>query len=647
MLTRDEFVALLARLRGEGEAVTAEELAAMAAYASQHQEATEEARAAISDAELEEVEAGLMALGADDSVALDALEAAVEAVEAVRTVGEARVAADEAAAAEAARLEQEAADQRAALLARLNGPEADASDAGAGDGEGDGAGAGDGTEGGEGTEGGDGGAGDGGDGTTTTTGGEGEGEGEGAGDGAGAEGEREPVGAGATAAGRPRRAPGQLRNRRPAGQIDTPARRQHNRILRDSARGGGEYATLGELGEAMYEERRRFLHANHGISEMMVLGAIEAEYPEDHVLDPYRSAEQLSAVVAALQGATQAGIGADAYDAVTAAGGFCAPTEPYYGIMALATAGRPFRASLPQRNAGRGRITFRTPPDFPDFAGAVSQWTETNDTTPGSDGPATKPCLVVPCPDTDDAEIYAVTECLTFGNFMARTDPETIANAVQLTAAAFARKAETLLIDAVKTASTAVTAGDALGAYRDISYQIRVAAAGYRSRHRMDPMAVLEVRLPAWSYDLVLADLVRALPGDGTLAAGRDLFDRALAAANVRLAGLYIDSPTSGPQQVFGPQNAGGLVDFPSAVQWQLSAPGSFVLLDNGRLDLGVVRDSILNRTNDYQTFAETFEGVAFLGLESLWVTSTVCPNGASAGTVDPSTFCTGDYVPA
>lgn len=628
MLTRDEFVALLARLRGEGEAITAAELRQMAEYAT----ASAEDRTAITDSELEEVEAGVMALGADDSVPLEALEAAVETAEAVRTVGASR---DEADAA--------AQEQRQALLARLNGPEAEASDTGAeGDGEGD---AGDGAEG-EGeeapAEGGDG-AGDGGEEPPAEGGDAGDG-----GDQEGAE-EREPVGATAAASRPPaRRAPGTLRNRRPAGQLDTPARRPHNRILRDSSRGGGEFASLEALAEAMYEERRRILHVNQGVTDYMTLGVIEAEYPEEHVLDPMRSSEQLRSVVAALQGDMHQGVTAAAFDAVTAAGGFCAPAEPYYGIMALATASRPFRASLPQRNAGRGRITFRTPPDFPDFASAVGQWTNTNDTTPGSDGPATKPCLVVDCPDTDDAEVYAVTECLTFGNFMARTDPETIANAVQNTAAAFARKAEVLLIDAVKAASTAVTAGDALGAYRDLSYQIRVAAAGFRSRHRMAPDAVLEVRLPAWAYDLVLADLVRALPGDGTLAAGRDLFDRAMAAANVRLAGTYIDSPTTGVPQVFGPQPTGqGLVDFPAAVQWHLTAPGSFVLLDNGRLDLGIVRDSTLNSTNDYQTFAETFEGVAFLGLESLWVTSTVCPNGASAGTVDPSTFCSGDYVPA
>lgn len=635
MLTRDEFLALLARLRGEGEALTAAELAAMAAYAAHHQGAEEEARAAISDEELEEVEAGLMALGASDDLPLDALEAAVEAVEAVRTVGEARDAADEAAAAAAAEAERQAAEARQALLARLNGPEAEASDTG--DGEDADADAGDAGDAGE-DDGGDGG--DGGDGS------DGDGTADGEGDGEGAEGTdaREPVGATASAGTR-RRAPGTLRNRRTAGDPQAalrPARRS-NRILRDAARGGGEYADLAELGQAMLETRQRFLHANQGVSEMMVIGSVEAEYAEDHVLDPYRSVEQLSALTAA----AQHGLGSEEYEAVTAAGGFCAPTEPYYGIMALATSGRPFRASFPQRNAARGRILFRTPPDFPDFAGAVGQWTETNDTTPGSDGPATKPCLVVPCSDTEEAEIYAVTECMTFGNFMARTDPETVANAVTNTAAAFARKADTLLIDAVKAASTAVTAGDALGAYRDLSYQIRVAAAGYRSRHRMDPNAVLELRLPAWSYDLVLADLVRSLPGDGTLDAGRDLFNRALAAANVRLAGLYIDSPTTGVPQVFGPQPAGGLVDFPAAVQWHLTAPGSFVVLDNGRLDLGVVRDSILNRTNDYQTFAETFEGVAFLGLESLWVTSTVCPNGASSGTVDPSAFCSGDYVPA
>lgn len=599
-MNREQFLALLARLRGEGEPITLDELRSLVEYATAHREDRE----ALEDGELVEIEAAVVALADDEDLTIEGLEAAADLADVVRDAAGVRIAADEQAAADAAEAERVATERREELRRRL-APVA----------EGDG----DAAE-------------DEGDGEAVTTEDE---DGEDGEEPADAATEREPVAATAS----PRPAPGQLRNRRPAGRPAPAPARQRNRIVRD---GGGEYADIGELGQAMVDRRLSFLSANGGISEKTVIGSIQAEYPEDRVLDPMRADNQIQAVVSAMQN-----VDGGTYDAVTASGGLCAPAEPYYGYMQLAQADRPVRASLQQFNAGRGRITFRTPPDFPDFASAVEIWTEENDSNPGSDGPSTKPCLVVPCPDTDDAVIYAVTECLQFGNFLARTDPETVQNAVQNTMAAFARKAETKLLDLMKAASTAVSAGDTLGAYRDLSYQIRVAAAGFRSRHRMRRDAVLEIRLPSWTYDLVLADLVRALPGDGTLTAGEDLFNRALAAANVRLAGLYLDSPTSGVPQVFGPQNATGLVDFPSTVQWQLSAPGSFLLLDNGRLDLGVVRDSTLNSTNDYQTFAETFEGLAYVGLESMWVSSQVCPNGASSGTVDPSAFCSGDYVPA
>ena len=37
---------------------------------------------------------------------------------------------------------------------------------------------------------------------------------------------------------------------------------------------------------------------------------------------------------------------------------------------------------------------------------------------------------------------------------------------------------------------------------------------------------------------------------------------------------------------------------------------GTMVFLDGGTLELGIVRDSALNSTNDYQIFAESFEDV-------------------------------------
>lgn len=62
-------------------------------------------------------------------------------------------------------------------------------------------------------------------------------------------------------------------------------------------------------------------------------------------------------------------------------------------------------------------------------------------------------------------------------------------------------------------------------------------------------------------------------------------------------------------------------------------------MLDGGVLDIGVVRDTIGDATNDFEVFHEVFEGVAYRGVEALQVVSTVRANGLSAGTVSTSTY--------
>ena len=64
---------------------------------------------------------------------------------------------------------------------------------------------------------------------------------------------------------------------------------------------------------------------------------------------------------------------------------------------------------------------------------------------------------------------------------------------------------------------------------------------------------------------------------------------------------------------------------------------GTFLHLDGGSLELGIVRDSTLNSTNDYQVFGETFENVARIGptQAARWASVTICPAGTfpAAGT--------------
>lgn len=73
------------------------------------------------------------------------------------------------------------------------------------------------------------------------------------------------------------------------------------------------------------------------------------------------------------------------------------------------------------------------------------------------------------------------------------------------------------------------------------------------------------------------------------------------------------------------------LAQFPTTVYGYMFAEGSFLHLDAGTLDLGLVRDSTLNSTNQFKLFTETFENVALVGPESLEVVSTLHADGSYA----------------
>jgi hypothetical protein len=88
-------------------------------------------------------------------------------------------------------------------------------------------------------------------------------------------------------------------------------------------------------------------------------------------------------------------------------------------------------------------------------------------------------------------------------------------------------------------------------------------------------------------------------------------------------------------QNVYGAQGAAALLEFADSFTWYLFAEGTFLFLDGGTLDLGIIRDSSLVGTNDYKMFIETFEGVAKVGIEGLAITSTINVNGAAAALRD------------
>lgn len=319
--------------------------------------------------------------------------------------------------------------------------------------------------------------------------------------------------------------------------------------------------------------------------------------------------------------------------ALTASGGICAPPAGFYDTVTLATAARPLRNALAVFQATRGAISFIPSLSVADVTGALGITTNAEDLA----GP-TKSCLTITCEDIESVQIQAIHRCLQFGNFNARTHPEYVSHISDLTLAAHARMAEEALWSQMCVASTAVTAAEELGAWRDLYGILGRAVAAFRSRHRMALDARLRVVAPGWLATMLSTDLVRQQPGDNTVGGtSRAQFENFLGTLNVSITWTLEGS--EGMPQVFGAQAAGGLIGYPDAVQMLVYPEGSFLFLDGGTLDLGIVRDSTLNASNDFQTFAETFEAVAFLGPEALCLTADLCSSGLSAGT-DSTVTC-------
>jgi hypothetical protein len=371
-----------------------------------------------------------------------------------------------------------------------------------------------------------------------------------------------------------------------------------------------------EVAQAMEKRIHSLRRVNGGDGEQHIVASVTTQFPEERILST--DAESNSIKIDAVMG----------QEAIVASGGHAAPLEVKYDIYAIgSTTVRPVRDSLPRFQADRGGIRFVTPPSFAagSYADAVGVWTAAVDADPGN---AVKNSLTV----TAAAELTATTDAVTlqlqFGNLMTRAYPELIARHNELALVQHAREAEQYVIGKIDAGSTAVTSGTLIGFGRDFLVTVRKAAVAYRSRHRIAQSTQLKAIVPDWVYDAMAADLALAMPGDGTLSVGRGEIEGYLSQLNVSL----VASPD---MTVYGSQGAAALLEFPDQFDWYLFAEGTFMFLDGGTLDLGIIRDSSLVGTNDYKMFVETFEGIAKVGIESLRIRQAVNVNGVAAALRD------------
>jgi hypothetical protein len=435
--------------------------------------------------------------------------------------------------------------------------------------------------------------------------------------------EPEPVAAAA--------APQRSRLRRPPAPAPehTPVSQESGYALRASAgiegfRAGQELDRVA-LGRALSEASRMTTVNQPGVRQFVTVASATVDFPEERRLDE-RDAEGNGAKFRALLDKP-----AEEMQALVASGGFCAPFTPMYDSVVYAVADRPVRDGLPSFSPRRGGITYPPALSLADARDAITLWDNDTDTTPGT---ATKACLIIDCPDFLNAEIEAIVACVQHGNFAQMTWPERIAELADHVAAAHAEAGEIELLDGLSTGSMQVTDAGVYGAVSSLLSAILNAAAGIRNRERMSPGTPMRVVLPAYTRDMLVMDMVNSQ---------FNRFERTQAGVQALLQSFgvnvswYMDSETGGGQ-TFATQSTGALETFPTTVKWFIFPEGTWIFLDRGRLDLGIVRDSTLNATNDFQIFFETFEGIAKIGPTSLEITSTICANGQTGSVATDAT---------
>lgn len=377
-----------------------------------------------------------------------------------------------------------------------------------------------------------------------------------------------------------------------------------------------------DVAKAFTEKLGRLRNANGGDGEQTIVASFRTEYDEAHSLIGGTAEANGAKIAAAREEAA----------AIVASGGYGTPSPQRYDIFGFGTDARPVKDSLPKFQADRGSISYIEPPQLADYADAVGVWTPAMDTAAanngGSGADVVKNVLVVKGAQTRTAEIDAITLQLQVGNLLSRAYPELVDRHNELALIQHARLAEKTILAKIGAGSTAVTAAHQIGVARDFLVTVRKAATQYRSRHRLPLSTPLQAIIPNWVYEALASDLTLQMPGDDKLGVAKAEIDSYLSGSNVTFTPSY-------DLNEYGTQAAGALNSWGTTFDWFLFSEGTWLFLDGGSLDIGIVRDSALVGTNDYRMFVETFEGVAKIGIESLKVTQTFQVSGAASALED------------
>lgn len=391
---------------------------------------------------------------------------------------------------------------------------------------------------------------------------------------------------------------------------------------------GGRVENIHALAKAMHNRARMLPVSKTGDPNIYPVASLQREF--NFTLNENSTPEEMNAVLTA----------ATDVEILTAAGGWCAPSEISYDFFNIVC--EDGMIDLPTVGLNRGGVQYPTSPSFGDLVSVpdiVWEWTEQDDIDAADSDSVFKPCVRLECPEFVDRRADCHGFCVTAGNLVDYAYPELVANWLRLVFAIRAKATNAGIIDVLIngggsgdpiTPSIAVDHTGLLGATTSALLQsIELSIVDYREKFSMCSDAIMEVVLPRWANAAVRADLANREGIDvfgvtnGMIA---DWFN--LRSARVQFVGDWQVRET-GAAGTATPGGATPLTTWPNTMDYLVFAPGTFVRGNGMSLDLGVTRDSVLNSTNDHTAaWAEDCFAILKPGHESRVVSVALCPSG-------------------
>ena len=349
---------------------------------------------------------------------------------------------------------------------------------------------------------------------------------------------------------------------------------------------GGQHIDLTGVAKAMHAKARTL---SNGSGEVPV-AQFQMQYPKSLQVgtDP-------SQALAAIEEATSVN--------VLTASGYCAPSVNLYDLFSVSAADG--LLDLPSIQITRGGINVPGYIGINEGNSALWSWDEDDQ----DDSEATKPCYDVPCPTFTDYRLKAEGLCVTAGNLTDRAFPELTVKFVREAMTAHLHRMDAAKLTDLSTGMTAVTvAAQDTSAAGSILSAVDMQVIDYRSQFRLGVNAVLEAVFPLWTRELVRSDLAMRSGVALTNVSNADI-DAHFATRGVRAQFVHNYLPS---------YSANARTAWQTQVKFMLYPAGGYLDGNGGTIDLGVVRDSTLNATNDYTA----------AWMESLYVIVKVGPTG-------------------